>query len=116
MTVPAKTTEPPLWAPFYGAPFGAAVKRFFTKYATFSGRAGRAEYWWVALFTGVVSLVLQIILAATGGLSTNMNGTANTPTGAAIFLTVIYAIWGLAILIPSLALVVRRLHDTDKAG
>ncbi|RFA15894.1 hypothetical protein B7R22_05705 [Subtercola boreus] len=81
----------PLWAPFYGAPFGAAVRRFFTKYATFSGRAGRAEYWWVALFTGVVSLVLQIILATAGGLNTNMNGTVNTPTGAAIFITVVYA-------------------------
>ena len=38
--------EPPLWAPYYGAPFPAAVKRFFAKYATFSGRASRSEYWW----------------------------------------------------------------------
>jgi hypothetical protein len=43
-TKPAYNAEPPLWAPYYGAPFPAAVQRFFKKYATFSGRASRSEY------------------------------------------------------------------------
>ena len=53
--------EPPLWAPFFGADGVQAVRRFFKKYATFTGRASRSEYWWWAfvqlLFAGVLWVV-----------------------------------------------------------
>ena len=46
----ATATEPPINMPWYGIDFVNAIKRFFTKYATFSGRASRGEFWWVMLF------------------------------------------------------------------
>ena len=52
----------PLWAPLYGASFGEAVARFFMKYATFSGRASRSEYWWWALVSGIVSGVTNLLM------------------------------------------------------
>ena len=117
MTTPvSKTSAPPLWEPWYGIPFGAAVKRFFSKYATFSGRAGRAEYWWVALFLFIVSFVLETILVATGGLQMNGQAPSTGMSGGAVFFTVVLAVWALAVLIPHLALIVRRLHDSNKAG
>lgn len=53
--------EPPLWAPYYGISFGGAVTRFFKKYATFSGRASRSEFWWWYLVNVVVAIVLGIL-------------------------------------------------------
>jgi len=99
--------EPPLWAPYYGAPFPAAVKRFFKKYATFSGRASRSEFWWWALVSFAVSIVLNII----SGPATTADGTPNFGVGSILAL-----IWGLATIVPSLALVVRRLHDGGFSG
>ena len=46
---------PPLELPYYGAPPVEAVKRVFQKYAVFSGRASRSEYWWWALASAVAS-------------------------------------------------------------
>ncbi|GGF32965.1 DUF805 domain-containing protein [Subtercola lobariae] len=100
---------PPLWAPYYDAPFGVAVTRFFTKYATFSGRAGRAEYWWWALVSIVISAVFNILSSSTGGYG--MNG--HTMTGGAIVVSIIAGLWSLATIIPSLALLSRRLHDAN---
>ncbi|CAN5354024.1 hypothetical protein BH09ACT6_BH09ACT6_00480 [soil metagenome] len=106
----------PLWAPYYNAPFGVAVRRFFTKYATFSGRASRAEYWWWALVSFVISIVLNTIQSAAGGNRINADGTMQSYTAGAIVIVIITILWGLATIIPSLALVVRRLHDTDHSG
>lgn len=106
--------EPPLWAPHYGASFPVAAKRFFTKYATFSGRASRSEYWWWTLAAVAVSIVLNIII----GLGTTTSSLSSTPDfgPAAIFGYVLLGIWGLATLVPSLALSVRRLHDGNFSG
>lgn len=101
--------EPPLWAPYYGAPFPAAVQRFFKKYATFSGRASRSEFWWWALVSFAVSTVFNIISGATTASSLD-----SAPTfGIGAILAVV---WGLATLVPSLALLVRRLHDGGFSG
>ena len=70
----------------------------FERYAVFEGRAGRAEYWWFFLANFLISLVLQ-------GLG----------QGASI-LALVSLIYSLALLIPGLAVAVRRLHDTDKSG
>lgn len=104
--------EPPLWAPYYGAPFAAAVKRFFKKYATFSGRASRSEYWWWVLVSTLVSIVLNIIIQS-GVHYTAYGSTAGPGTFIGSALAVI---WFLAVIIPSLALSVRRLHDSNKSG
>jgi uncharacterized membrane protein YhaH (DUF805 family) len=71
----------------------------FQKYAQFSGRATRAEYWWFYLVTIAVSLLLAIL-----------DSVFSIPFG------LISIIYGLVSLIPQLAIQVRRLHDVDKSG
>lgn len=112
----AQTGEPPLWAPYYGAPIGAAVKRFFKKYATFSGRASRSEYWWVALFLGVVGIVLQILAGVLGAAGATTTSSGTVPGPGFVIGVIIYVVFYLAILIPSLSLLVRRLHDGNFSG
>lgn len=109
--------EPPLWAPYYGAPFPAAVQRFFKKYATFTGRASRSEYWWWTLVAVIVSVVLNIIMVVGGaaGAKLGPNGTSTPGPGMMIGL-ILAAIWFLAVLVPSLAVTVRRLHDANFSG
>ena len=61
-------------------------------YAVFTGRARRKEYWMFILFNAIISIVLSMI----------------EPT--------IYTIYSLAVLIPSIAVGVRRMHDVGKSG
>lgn len=79
-----------------------AVKSVFGQYATFTGRARRSEYWYFTLFNFLVSLAISLlsalILRGEGSLS---------------FLS---GIWALATFVPSLAVSIRRLHDTGKSG
>ena len=80
--------------------FMEAVKSVFSKYATFSGRARRSEYWYFALFNFIISLVLSILF--------NVSGLK--------FFQILSSLWSLAVLIPGLAVGVRRLHDINKPG
>ena len=77
--------------------FAEAVSTCLSKYATFDGRASRPEYWWFALFGVLVSIVGSIIDATAGTY-------------------VVGLLLGLALLLPSLAVGVRRLHDTGRSG
>lgn len=112
----------PADAPTPGVGMREAVRLFFTKYAQFSGRASRSEYWWVALFTTIVTLVLYvpgIILAAIGGAL--IAESSNSGVGVAllvigIVLIGIMVLFALAILVPSIAIAVRRLHDANFSG
>jgi uncharacterized membrane protein YhaH (DUF805 family) len=79
-----------------------AVRSVLGKYATFSGRARRAEYWWWTLAYILASIVLSIIDAMIVGAS-----------GGGGILSVIF---GLAVLVPSIAVATRRLHDIDRSG
>ena len=74
------------------------------KYAVFDGRARRKEYWYFALFSIIISIVLTIIDAVIG--------TYNADAG----LGLLSGIYTLAVLIPSVAVGVWRLHDTDRSG
>jgi len=106
----------PLDQPYYGAPLGAAVQRFFKKYATFRGRASRSEYWWWFLVNVVVLAVLGTLALATGGPTVDEYGASTAPSGAGLVFYLLYVAWGLATIVPGFALVVRRLHDTNKSG
>ena len=111
----------PLDKPLYGATFGQAIKRFFAKYATFSGRASRSEYWWVALFIFLVFLVIWIpgliIGLATGTPGYTSSGAPTTNPGPAFFAFVaVGVLFYLAVLIPGIAVTVRRLHDANFSG
>ncbi len=74
------------------------------KYAVFSGRAQRAEYWFFILFNIIISLVLAFVDTAAGTMS------AEAGVG------LLGGIYSLAVLIPSIAVSVRRLHDTSRSG
>ena len=95
----APTATVPLDKPYYGCSFQEAFLRFWKKYTVFRGRASRSEFWWWVLAAFGINIVLDILNTATdeklGFLAT---------------------IWGLVTLIPTLALSVRRLHDTNKPG
>lgn len=108
--------EPALDQPYYGAPIGAAVRRFFKKYATFAGRASRSEYWWWVLASVIVSFVLQLLIVLTGGARMKSNGMWEVQGGFGVIFVVLLVIWGLATIVPYLALVVRRLHDSNRSG
>lgn len=108
----------PLDQPLYGATFGQAIGRFWKKYATFSGRASRSEYWWAYLFNVIIGAVVWAIALGTllGGSHTDPTTGRMVPGGGYVVVAVIGSIWALAILIPSLAITWRRLHDTNKSG
>jgi uncharacterized membrane protein YhaH (DUF805 family) len=107
----------PLWAPYYDAPIGEAARRFFKKHATFSGRASRSEYWLWTLVSGVVGFILEIVVMLGGSAGSTVNDAGVTVPGpGATVGFVLVGIWTLATLIPSLALIVRRLHDANFSG
>ncbi len=86
--------------------FPDAVKSALSQYVGFSGRARRSEYWWFFLFTtivGIVASTLDSVLFAPDPGSTRIIGP-------------LYGLAALALLLPSLAVGVRRLHDTDRTG
>ena len=107
----------PLWAPLYGAGPVEAVKRFFTKYADFSGRASRSEYWWAVLATSVVYIVLSIVsfVAALPGMTYDVDGTSNPGPGF-LPVSLVIAAFFFGTIVPTLALGARRLHDVDLSG
>jgi uncharacterized membrane protein YhaH (DUF805 family) len=115
-------TEPvtgtvPLSAPYYGASLGTAFSRFWRKYATFSGRASRSEYWWWVLISVIAAAIFYIIGNLAGGLFGPPTA-AGSPTlgpGYGIYLT-LSVIWGIAVIVPGLGLIWRRLHDTNRSG
>jgi uncharacterized membrane protein YhaH (DUF805 family) len=111
--VPLPGAEPPLDWPYYGIGFGAAIRRFFQKYATFSGRASRGEYWWVALLNVLVYLVAAAVTAISGGFDAAADG-STSPVASAI--SGLFGLYYLAIFVPSLAVAWRRLHDTGRSG
>lgn len=72
--------------------FFESIQTCLRKYASFEGTAGRPEFWWFFLFQVIASAICQEISLTLGG------------------------IFSLALLLPSLAVTTRRLHDTDRSG
>jgi uncharacterized membrane protein YhaH (DUF805 family) len=104
---------PPLDWPHYGIGFIPAVKRGFQKYATFTGRASRSEFWWFALGTGVVGLVLYLLTIVVGVATAGPSGDFSA---AALVMLIMLLVWGLAVIVPSIAITIRRLHDAGYSG
>jgi uncharacterized membrane protein YhaH (DUF805 family) len=94
-----------------GAPVNYYGKAF-TQYATFSGRAGRMEFW---VFT-----LVNLAVAGVGGtlfiMSALLGYFVFDSPAVAIAIWVVFATFALVTLLPSLAVTVRRLHDTDRSG
>jgi len=77
--------------------FGEAISDGFSKYATFSGRSSRSAYWWWTLFYVLIIIGASIL-------------------DAVIKAPVVTSLAWLAFIIPNIAVLVRRLHDTDHSG
>lgn len=116
-SVPPPRGPAPLDQPQYDATIGQAASRFWRKFAVFSGRASRSEYWWWQLVAFGISLVLQVIGYAIFGFST-FGGTGESfPDLRTLFLPLVPSlVWSVVALVPSIALVVRRLHDINRSG
>lgn len=101
-------------APHIGVSFSEAIRLFFKNYANFNGRASRSEFWWVILaeviFFTVLDTILMICMA--GVTEQQVNSAAFYLTG---IIGILMTLAILALLVPHLALIVRRLHDTGKA-
>lgn len=106
----------PLDQPYYGAPLGAAVRRVFAKYATFRGRASRSEYWWWVLTAAVVGTVLNALPTLTDGIRIEADGSTTVTGPLGVILGAIWLVWALATIVPTFAVLVRRLHDTGHSG
>ncbi len=78
--------------------FAESVKTVWNKYAEFGGRASRPEFWWWFLFTLLVACALSLFNVVPVGENSSLG-------------SILGSIWGLATLIPSLAVGVRRLRD-----
>ena len=80
------------------------------RYAKFDGRASRSEYWYFTLFYLILSFIVGMIDAL---VLNPMMGVAPADVAQGGILRIIVA---LALLVPSIALIIRRLHDTGKSG
>ena len=83
--------------------FQTSIKTCFNKYAVFSGRASRSEFWFFVLFGllgGVISAIIDTMIL---GYSAEVNGPINL-------------IFSVALILPSIAVTTRRLHDINKSG
>ena len=97
--------------------FKQAVTTCFSKYATFSGRATRPEYWWFFLFGILGSIAASILDGLFFGAATlAADVTETTASFSAISDGPIGAIFSLAIVLPSLSVGWRRMHDTGRSG
>jgi uncharacterized membrane protein YhaH (DUF805 family) len=80
--------------------FRDAISTGFSKYATFTGRAARPEYWYWVLFcvlAAIVFMIIQTVISRFGGQMLSW-------------------LFDLATIVPSIAVAARRLHDTDRTG
>jgi uncharacterized membrane protein YhaH (DUF805 family) len=81
--------------------FVDAIKSAFSNYANFEGRALRSEHWWFYLFVFIINTVLEV--ASEAGESDLLSSLVSVG-------------FALAVLVPSIALTARRLHDVNRSG
>ena len=83
--------------------FQTSIKTCFNKYAVFSGRASRSEFWFFVLFGFLGGIIAAIIDVMILGYPFEENGPINL-------------IFSVALIVPSISVAARRLHDINKSG
>jgi uncharacterized membrane protein YhaH (DUF805 family) len=83
-------------------------KKVLSQYADFEGRARRQEYWMFTLFNFAITFGIMVVI---GGIAM---ATSSRPL--LILAVVLVGIYSLAVIVPSLAVTTRRLHDTGRSG
>ena len=99
----SESYRPVQQGPVAAPSFMEAVKTCFSKYADFSGRARRREYWYFTLFNIIVMMVL-------GALGSMLNLSSDDGRN------ILQSIYALVILLPGLSVFWRRMHDIDRTG
>ena len=84
------------------------------RYADFAGRSRRKEYWMYALGLFIVYAVIFGLFFAVGGLANWEQG--NGMGGLALVFGILIVILALGLIVPNLAVAIRRLHDQDRSG
>ena len=118
----------PVGQPLYGASFGVSIKRFFKGYVMFSGRASLSEFWWAMLFTFLLALVVQIpfwvvwvafmtqAVAADAASAPVSDSGMLALSGGMLAVIAVMAVVSLAIVLPTYAVMWRRLQDANFHG
>lgn len=88
--------------------FIGAVRSCFRNYATFSGRANRPEFWYFYLFSVLVQILFLVVFVV---LAYN-----DAPDSVGVPFMILWLVWLLVMILPTLAVTVRRLHDTGRSG
>ena len=93
----------------------------FKRYFDFTGRSRRLEFWMFALLNVIVYTVIGILVVATGSTANRLEAAdPNNPASVYSILFsgygMLFILWGLVVLIPSIAVSVRRLHDREMTG
>lgn len=104
--------------------FIESIRTVLSKYAVFNGRARRSEFWWYYLALMIVESVLYFVLVVPGltafttaTMEASLAGTAAPAMpGSLAAGQLIMSLVALALLLPTLGVSVRRLHDTDRSG
>ena len=87
--------------------FVEAVRTCLAKYATFSGRASRSEFWWFALFHALVLVAIAVFATVSA-----MSDVQRVAQAVGVAGSVVY----IALILPMLAATIRRLHDRNRSG
>ena len=96
--------------------FGESIKTCLSKYATFSGRASRSEFWWFYLFLCCLS-ILSTMLDHVFGTEIDLGYDPNTGLPYNIYgYGQVYSLFFVGTFLPSYAVLARRLHDIGKSG
>ena len=93
---------------------GESLTSVFNKYATFTGRARRSEYWWFTVCYYALGFIFNI--AQLGMYVQLMSGEISYNNPSYIIMLMASVVIGLGLFLPALAVTVRRLHDIGKSG
>jgi uncharacterized membrane protein YhaH (DUF805 family) len=93
--------------------FFESIKTVFRKYAEFDGRASRPEFWWFALFSALVSAALNAVSLTMSPISGRMFEVGATASSVYGYVS-LSGVWSIAVLLPTLAVSVRRMRDAER--
>ena len=104
----------------YQVSFITAVKRAFSQYCSFHGRASRSEYWWFILFNFIVGGLITAIFGGSGYIEMIKTALSDPERAQYITMTGAYntvsTAWAILTFLPGLGLLWRRLHDAGHSG
>ena len=97
-----------------------ATKKYFQNYFVFKGRTSRADFWWAILGIFILTFIIMFIAGLIFGTPAEIDSTTASADALKNYFSsgynIVNLIWDLILIIPSISLCVRRLHDINKTG